>query len=117
MVDRVIGQHRKAYRDASIAVSAPEQVGVESSPRLETAVWELVDTAAKHAGETPDIEIEIKQTDSHVVCVVRDDGPGVPELERSALRGAETSLVHGRGLRLWLVYWIITDLGGFGVCA
>jgi len=113
MVDRVVDQHRKAYPDASIAVSAPEQVGVESSPRLETAVWELVDNAAKHAGETPEIEIEIEQTDSHVVCVVRDDGPGIPELERSVLEsGEETSLVHGRGLGLWLVYWIVTGLGG-----
>jgi len=113
MVDRVVDQQREAYPDASIAVSVSDHVVVESSPRLETGIWELVDNAAKHGGESPDVEIEIERTDSHVVCVVRDDGPGIPELERSVLEtGEETSLVHGRGLGLWLVYWIVTGLDG-----
>jgi len=113
MVDRVIDQHRETYPDASITVSAPEQVVLESSPRLETAIWELVDNAAKHAGETPTVDIEIDRSDTEVSCVVRDDGPGLPELERSVLEsGEETPLVHGRGLGLWLVYWIVTGLDG-----
>ncbi len=113
LANRVVDQHQNAYPGASIEVSAPEQVVVESSPRLETALWELVDNAAKHAGETPAVSIEIEQTETHVVCTVRDDGPGIPELERSVLEsGEETSLVHGRGLGLWLVYWIVTGLDG-----
>ncbi|MFO7834175.1 MAG: ATP-binding protein [Halohasta sp.] len=39
--------------------------------------------------------------------------PGLPELERSVLQsGEETPLVHGRGLGLWLVYWIVTGVDG-----
>jgi len=113
VVDRVVDQHREAYPNAGITVSTPEKAVIDSSPRLETAIWELVDNAAKHAGEAPEVEIDIEQTDSHVVCLVGDDGPGIPELERSVLEsGEETSLVHGRGLGLWLVYWIVTGLGG-----
>jgi len=113
MIDRVVDQHREVYPDATLSVAAPDRVVIDSSPRLETAIWELVDNAAKHAGESPTIEIEVDRIDSHVVCTVRDDGPGLPELERSVLEtGEETSLVHGRGLGLWLVYWIVTGLDG-----
>jgi signal transduction histidine kinase len=44
---------------------------------------------------------------------VRDDGPGIPEQERSVLlEGTETPLRHGSGLGLWLVYWGVVRLGG-----
>ena len=113
MVDRVADQHREAYPAADITLTAPDRAVVDSAPRLETAIWELVDNAAKHAGETPTVEVEIERVDSHVICSVRDDGPGIPDLERSVLEsGEETSLVHGRGLGLWLVYWIVTGLDG-----
>ena len=113
LVDRVIDQLGETYPDASLTTTAPDNVVVESSPRVETAVWELVDNAAKHAGETPTVEVDIGKTDTHVTIAVRDEGPGLPELERSVLEsGEETPLVHGRGLGLWLVYWIVTGVGG-----
>jgi len=113
VADRVADQIGEAYPDASITVTAPETAVIDSAPRLETAVWELVDNAAKHAGEPASIEVDITETDSHVELAVRDDGPGLPELERSVLQsGEETPLVHGRGLGLWLVYWIVTGVDG-----
>lgn len=113
LVDRVVDQLSGQYPAASITVTAPETAVVESAPRLETALWELVDNAAKHAGETPSIEIEIVDTETHLELSVRDDGPGLPELEQSVLEsGEETPLVHGRGLGLWLIYWIVIGVGG-----
>jgi len=113
LVDRVVDQLGEAYPHASITVSGPNSAVVNSSPRLETAVWELVENAAKHAGDAPAVGVEIVETDTHVTVSVRDDGPGLPELERSVLQsGEETSLVHGRGLGLWLVYWIVTGVAG-----
>ena len=42
-----------------------------------------------------------------------DDGPGLPEQERAVLAaGRETPLEPTSGLGLWLVYWIVTSLGG-----
>jgi len=47
------------------------------------------------------------------VIRVDDDGPGLPEAERAVLEsGSETPLVHGQGLGLWLVYWVVTGLDG-----
>jgi PAS domain S-box-containing protein len=113
LVDRVVDQLGDQYPEASIAVSGPETCVVETAPRLETAVWELVDNAAKHTGESPTVDIELTETETHVKILVRDEGPGLPELERSVLEsGEETPLVHGRGLGLWLVYWITTGVGG-----
>jgi len=113
LVDRVTDQLDREYPDASITVTGPDNAVVESPPRLETALWELVDNAAKHAGETPEIEITIAETDTHIELSVSDNGPGLPRLERSVLEsGKETPLVHGRGLGLWLVYWIVTGVGG-----
>jgi len=113
LVDRVTDQLGAAYPDAAISMSGPDSAVVESSPRLETAIWELIENAAKHAGDAPEIEVDIAETDTHIELAVRDDGPGLPELERSVLEsGEETPLVHGRGLGLWLVYWIVTGVGG-----
>jgi len=113
LVDRVVDQLGDQYPEASIAASGLETCVVDTAPRLETAVWELVDNAAKHAGESPSVGIELAETDTHVEIRVRDEGPGLPELERSVLEsGEETPLAHGRGLGLWLVYWIVTGVGG-----
>ncbi|MFO7834557.1 MAG: PAS domain S-box protein [Halohasta sp.] len=92
LADRVSDQIGDAYPEASIAVTGPETAVVDSAPRLETAVWELVDNAAKHADETPAVEIGIEETATHYALSVRDDGPGLPELERSVVSFSILSL-------------------------
>ena len=47
------------------------------------------------------------------MVTVADDGPGIPENTVEVLaRGEETQLTHGDGLGLWLVYWVVSLLGG-----
>jgi signal transduction histidine kinase len=44
---------------------------------------------------------------------VRDNGPGIPEQERTAIdTGRETALEHGSGLGIWLTYWVVDNSGG-----
>jgi signal transduction histidine kinase len=48
-----------------------------------------------------------------VRIAVADNGPGLPEQERAAIReGRETDLEHASGLGLWLTYWIVDGSGG-----
>jgi len=113
LVTRAATQIDEAHAAATITIDTSETAVAQSAPRLETAIWELVDNAATHAGDTPTVEVSVRVTDDAVVIRVLDDGPGLPEMEQSVLlSGDETPLVHGKRLGLWLVYWIVTSLDG-----
>jgi len=113
VVNRVATQIAERYPDASITVTTPESATAKSAPRLETAVWELLDNAANHAGEEPSISVGVQVRDDETAVLIEDDGPGLPEQERDVMvSGDETPLVHGSGLGLWLVYWIVESLDG-----
>ena len=101
------------YPAASVAVEAPDSLVIEAFPTLDVALRELVENAAEHGGEAPVIEIAVTGTTEGVELRVRDDGPGLPEVERATLQaGAETQLVHGSGLGLWTVYWVVASHRG-----
>jgi PAS domain S-box-containing protein len=112
-LDRVVSQLQQRYPDASVTVDAPDTAVAETHERLETALWELLDNAAKHGGDPASVGVDVTVTETRVAVAVRDDGPGLPDIEREVLQsGEETPLVHGQGLGLWLVYWIVTSLDG-----
>jgi signal transduction histidine kinase len=112
-VRQVAAEIRERYPAATVAVETPESAVARSGPRLETALVELVENAAEHAGEAPSIELTVRETHERVVIEIRDDGPGLPEHEREVLRtGEETTLVHGSGLDLWVAHWLVETLGG-----
>jgi PAS domain S-box-containing protein len=72
---------------------------VEHSDEDVPTVWVRVTDAADRSGW---VDIEIA-----------DDGPGIPEYEVDTLTaGEETSLQHGSGIGLWVIYWAVTRYGG-----
>ena len=113
IVEHAVTQLQTRYPNASVELETPPTAVAETRSRLETGLWEIVDNAAKHGGDSPSIEIDVTVTDTQVVITVADDGPGLPETEREVLEtGKETPLAHGQGLGLWLAYWLITNLNG-----
>jgi signal transduction histidine kinase len=113
ILDRTVSQLRMRHPDASVTVDAPDTVVAQTHERLETALWELLDNAATHGGNPPTVGVSVTVTERQVVVTVEDNGPGLPETEREVLQSnTETQLVHGDGLGLWLVYWIVTSLNG-----
>lgn len=98
---------------ASITVDASEGLTTLVRPNFERALKELLDNAVKHGGDSPTVAVEVEQTPTAVAVHVTDDGPGLPRQERDVLENeAETPLVHGSGLGLWIVHWIVTGHGG-----
>jgi PAS domain S-box-containing protein len=113
IIDRAVTQLRMQYPDASVTVHADDAVVARTNERIETALWEVIDNAAKHGGDPPVVDVDVTTTDRQVVVTVTDNGPGLPDMEREVLESnTETQLVHGDGLGLWLVYWIVTSLNG-----
>ena len=101
-------------RTLDIDLDVPVEATALATQTVSDAVRELVANAVEHAGDDPDIEVTVTETDGgDLEIAVADDGPGMPEAERDLLRGGEESpLEHGSGLGLWLVNWLVTDLGG-----
>lgn len=108
-----VSELQMQYPEASVAVNAPDTVVADTHERLKTALWEVVENAAKHGGDPPIIEVDVTDTETGVTIAVRDNGPGLPEIEQEVLESSmETPLVHGEGLGLWLIHWIVTSLDG-----
>ncbi|MFC7073642.1 ATP-binding protein [Halovenus rubra] len=113
MLDRTISQVEMQYPDVSVTVTGPETVVAQTHKRLETALSEIIDNAAKHGDTPPSVDIEMRVDGTQIAVAISDNGPGISEMERDVLESnTETQLVHGEGLGLWLVFWIVTSLDG-----
>lgn len=108
LLDENVAALEEAYPAATFTVSAPEEVRLLAFPSLETAVHELLENVAKHAGADPTASVSVDSSADAVTIEIADNGPGLPENERQVLQGErETPLDHGRGIGLWIVWWII----------
>lgn len=113
IIDELVAQLDEEYPAASVTAELPETALAATQSRIETALWELLENAARHTGTTPTVDVGVTTTDGQVRISVRDDGPGIPETEQQVLvTGEERPLVHGQGLGLFLTHWIITNLDG-----
>lgn len=113
IIEELLAQLDEEYSTVSMTAEIPDSAVAETQPRIETALWELLDNAARHAGTDPSIDVTVTATDDRVSIEISDDGPGIPEMEQEVLAtGNEEPLVHGDGLGLFLTYWIITNLDG-----
>ncbi|KAB1189974.1 PAS domain S-box protein [Haloferax sp. MBLA0076] len=110
---------RMQFGEATVEMTVPEVGNAMVDAEFETALEEILTNALRHNdSETPRAvcEVTVEETTHDVtqaVVSVRDNGPGIPEHERRVLsEGEETPLLHGSGLGLWLVNWIIKEIGG-----
>jgi len=114
-VDDAVETVGERFPAASIETTVDRGLVAMATRDLGRAVMELVDNAIRHADrDTPTVRVSATASGDSVVIVVADDGPGIPEEERTILTGAREigPLYHGSGLGLWLVYWIVTRSAG-----
>jgi PAS domain S-box-containing protein len=101
---------RDDYPDVTFEVAGDCAAAVDE--RLALAVRELLANAAEHC-DAADPRVEVSVSAAPPALAVSDNGSGIPDHEQRALDGvAETSLEHGSGIGLWLVYWLVTGTGG-----
>ena len=82
---------------------------VEHNDAAEPTVWVSVDNGRPG----PDGGDPEPDHDQFVTLEIADNGPGLPEMERTVFEtGSETALQHSSGLGLWVARWVVVDLGG-----
>jgi PAS domain S-box-containing protein len=109
-------QWRSEHPEASVTTDLPEGLSASAGEGLELAVGNLVGNAVEHnPGDEPRVHVDAVSTgDGEVAVRVADDGPGIPDHERSVVTGDRevTQLEHGSGLGLWIVKWVAEAYGG-----
>ena len=101
-----------ARRAASVA---PRDAAVRCDPqRLRRVLTNLVENAARHAGDAP-VELDLRHADGRLVAEVRDRGPGLPPGQEGRVTAEGVALGERRGtagLGLWIVEALVAAMGG-----
>jgi len=114
-VKSAVGSARRDYPDVVFAVDAERMhASVVDKELLRMALEQLLENAAAYNdADEPTVRLGIEAGDERVRIRVADNGPGIPEEERSVVTGQEeTPLSHSSGLGLWLVSWVAEASGG-----
>ncbi|WP_224336478.1 histidine kinase N-terminal 7TM domain-containing protein [Haloprofundus halobius] len=118
LVDEELAAARRTHPDSTFSASAPGERWIRGDDRIRVAVGNLLENAVEHSDRqspTVDVSVDTVVDDGGTVVEisVADDGPGIPDEERSVLEsGVETPLEHGSGVGLWLASWIATEVDG-----
>jgi len=110
----VVEEARLAHPGADISAVLPDEAPARAHETFELALEELVENAVVHSDrEEPRVEVTVRVAAVAVEVRVADDGPGLDELDRRALRrGIESPMEHTQGLGLWLVRWSVESADG-----
>ena len=113
LVEGVVADVR-AGTDADVTVAVPDVTVRLDRERCRYALRHLVENAVEHNdAASPRVAVRGEQTDSGVRLVVADDGPGIPEPERTVIEsGDEAPLEHASSLGLWGTNWAVQTAGG-----
>jgi len=116
VVEASLKHYRGEFPAADLTLAAPDSAFVRTSDReaLATVVRNVVENALEHNdNDHPRVEVSVREEEGTVYLSVADNGPGIPEAEQEILHSDhETQLQHGSSLGLWLVYWLVSAMGG-----
>lgn len=116
VVEEIVREFERRYSKATVRTTLPEEAWVYSTASIDVAIRNVIENAIRHNDRSnPLVELSVLhhgETDGTVWIRVADDGPGLPEQERTVIEsGDESPLEHTSGIGLWLVYWIVTECG------
>jgi PAS domain S-box-containing protein len=118
LLENVTEGARDSHPEADVSLECDLPAGTDPvvEPTVTVAVGELVDNGVRHNdADRPEVTIRVREDESvagWVAVEVVDDGPGIPERERTVLKHGETPLEHGDRVGLWMVDWLVERVGG-----
>lgn len=92
------------HTSGTISLDLPDRLSVSAIPELVTALEALIENGIVHNDDEPVVRLSGEYEPKRAVVEIADNGPGIPESERTPVfdRGDITQLQHGTGLGLWL---------------
>jgi PAS domain S-box-containing protein len=113
LIDIQIRQFEEDSQAVTFEVDSSDDT-LYTAQTVGTVVKHLIDNAIRHnPADEPTVWVETTVADDVIELTIADDGPGIPEAERTVLRtGEETDLQHSSGIGLWLVKWAVESMGG-----
>jgi signal transduction histidine kinase len=114
MIREVSEQAEKATLGMNVSLNADADTeGLRSAGGflLPIAIDNILRNAAQHAGENPEVTINVLRADDDLIIRISDDGPGIPE-DKLAKVFSRGSLSSDGGLGLYLTKQIIIACGG-----
>ena len=107
---------QQRYPDITVRTHSPSAEWIVHT-QIGTVLNEILENAVEH-NDRDNREVSITVTPNEprqhwISITISDNGPGIPAFEREVLEhGRETPLLHGSGIGLWFVNWVIMLAGG-----
>ena len=117
-IETLIEAYRRQYAGTEITaqIDSDAVIHVRNVDLFEQALDEAVENAVTHSDQSPPevaITIDRDSDVDQVYISVADNGPGIPDIERSVIESEEEMpLQHSLGIGLWMMNWVLTTLGG-----
>jgi len=113
-IEEALAEARSEHPRATFRCGWRGEATVAADHLLQTAIYEVLDNAAEHAGEAPTVHVDVTTTEDAVAVTVADDGPGIAVDPPAAAvepseRGPEST---GDGLGLFLAEIVLERYGG-----
>lgn len=105
------------HPDAEVTVDVPEGIAVNADDMLGNVFGNVLGNAVEHNDtDAPTVDVSVAERDRRVVVEIADDGPGVPDDQKSTIfrrgnRGLKESDI-GSGFGLFFVDTMMEKYGG-----
>lgn len=111
-----IDEIRTSYTNAVVTIEDQiPSVAVVADDMLSSVFRNVIKNAIQHNDkDVPEVSVSVNEGDDHVRVTVADNGPGVPDAQKTTIFGkGETGLEsEGTGIGLYLVNTLIDRYGG-----
>lgn len=115
LFDSIKTTYELRHPTARIETDGSDVTVLANEAALREALEELVENAIEHNDQdTHEVTLRAERfVGGDAKISVEDNGPGIPDMERNAIEhDLDRPLIHGSGIGLALVNWLITDLDG-----